>query len=345
MTHKTNSGLHDSGYRRTTKTGAQRDRAEGKGRYDLLPVAAIDRLAKQLEKGALKYGDKMPVTLETGIETVYNLVVCNNYEEPNVIQREGMLLEDYVLSVIWTHILRANELHAIATGLPMSGDYAGSATTENLNLRTQNTRKGKRRTSNGGAQKTRNTKKNVIGPIIKVLPIRRNTLSIVDYEHFHPSDSRGKMKTDSWNINRESVLSAKRFLTERPNLTIAMKPISSGASFADDATRVLACLETMREDLLGQFGILKLRQLRFSLSENDTILAETTGDRNWEKGMPLSWFMDSGLRHLFKHLAGMRDEDHLAAALFNISGLIWTENEITEGRLPADLNDLPKPRS
>jgi len=118
--HKTKSGLHDSGYRRKTKTGAQRDRAEGKGRYDLLPVAAIDRLAKQLEKGSIKYSA-----------------------------------------------------------------------------------------------------------------------------------------------------------------------------------------------------------------------------RNWEKGMPLSWYMDSGLRHLFKHLAGMRDEDHLAAALFNISGLIWTENEVLAGRLPSNLNDLP----
>ena len=54
--------------------------------------------------------------------------------------------------------------------------------------------------------------------------------------------------------------------------------------------------------------------------------------------------MDSGLRHLFKHLAGMRDEDHLAAALFNVSGLIWTEEEICAGRLPKKLDDLPAAR-
>ena len=36
--------------------------------------------------------------------------------------------------------------------------------------------------------------------------------------------------------------------------------------------------------------------------------AEKYNDRNWEKGMPLSVYMDSGMRHLFKFLEGHRDE-------------------------------------
>jgi len=36
-------------------------------------------------------------------------------------------------------------------------------------------------------------------------------------------------------------------------------------------------------------------------------------DRNWEKGMPLSRYLDSAMRHLVKYLGGSREEDHLAA--------------------------------
>jgi len=45
----------DSGHRQVFKTGAQRDRQEGKGRYDLIPSVAIKRLADIFERGALKY--------------------------------------------------------------------------------------------------------------------------------------------------------------------------------------------------------------------------------------------------------------------------------------------------
>lgn len=45
----------DSGERARFETGAQRDTASGKGRYDLLPVNAIHRLAQLYERGAVKY--------------------------------------------------------------------------------------------------------------------------------------------------------------------------------------------------------------------------------------------------------------------------------------------------
>jgi hypothetical protein len=63
--------------------------------------------------------------------------------------------------------------------------------------------------------------------------------------------------------------------------------------------------------------------------------------RNWEKGIPLSRFMDSALRHLMQHLEGKRDEDHLGHAAFNVLGLVHTEEMIRRGLLPAELNDLP----
>ena len=47
--------VKDSGTRREFTTGANRDCAEGKGRYDLLPCYAIHRLARHFENGAVKY--------------------------------------------------------------------------------------------------------------------------------------------------------------------------------------------------------------------------------------------------------------------------------------------------
>ena len=50
--------IKDSGNRREFDTGAVRDMAEGKGRFDLIPPRALRRLAKHYEKGAVKYGDR-----------------------------------------------------------------------------------------------------------------------------------------------------------------------------------------------------------------------------------------------------------------------------------------------
>jgi hypothetical protein len=63
--------------------------------------------------------------------------------------------------------------------------------------------------------------------------------------------------------------------------------------------------------------------------------------RNWEKGIPLHRFMDSGLRHAMKHLRGDKDEPHLAMACWNFLCCLDTQMRIEEGLLPADLNDLP----
>lgn len=54
----------DSGTRRGFGTGAVRDAAENKGRFDLLPFDALQELAKVFEKGASKYS---PRNWEKGI--------------------------------------------------------------------------------------------------------------------------------------------------------------------------------------------------------------------------------------------------------------------------------------
>lgn len=91
----------------------------------------------------------------------------------------------------------------------------------------------------------------------------------------------------------------------------------------------------------GRFDLLPTRAIR-RIARHFEAGAAKYGDRNWENGQPLSRFMDSALRHAFAHLQGARDEDHLAAAAWNLLCLADTEERIKAGLLPAELNDLPE---
>lgn len=51
---------------------------------------------------------------------------------------------------------------------------------------------------------------------------------------------------------------------------------------------------------------------------------EKYGERNWEKGIPLHCYLDSGIRHYLKWVRGDRDEPHDRAFLWNMLGAIWT---------------------
>lgn len=68
--------------------------------------------------------------------------------------------------------------------------------------------------------------------------------------------------------------------------------------------------------------------------------AEKYGDRNWEKGQPLSRYLDSALRHMNCYVGGDRVEDHLTAAVWNLFAFIYTEEMVNQGKLPAELNDV-----
>jgi len=64
------------------------------------------------------------------------------------------------------------------------------------------------------------------------------------------------------------------------------------------------------------------------------------GNRNWEKGIPVSRCFDAALRHLFQALEGKDDEDHLAACAWNVLAIIETRERIEKGMLPKELDDL-----
>ena len=48
------------------------------------------------------------------------------------------------------------------------------------------------------------------------------------------------------------------------------------------------------------------------------------GEHNWQKGIPISRYIDSATRHLMKDLAGETDEDHAAAFVWNCMCAAWT---------------------
>jgi hypothetical protein len=76
--------------------------------------------------------------------------------------------------------------------------------------------------------------------------------------------------------------------------------------------------------------------------------AKKYGDRNWEKGQPLSRYLDSACRHLAKFMSGRRDEPHLLACRWNIAAYLWTLNRIKNGDLPEELDDtgeIVKPKT
>lgn len=75
-------------------------------------------------------------------------------------------------------------------------------------------------------------------------------------------------------------------------------------------------------------------RLKYSDAANINIGAE-----NWKKGIPLMFYYDSAIRHLNKFLINHTDEDHLAAAIWNVMGLAETWRRINADILPRDLDN------
>ena len=69
--------------------------------------------------------------------------------------------------------------------------------------------------------------------------------------------------------------------------------------------------------------------------------AEKYGERNWEKGVPISRCVASALRHLHAYRRGEIDEDHLAATACNLMFARHFEESVKSGATPLEVLDLP----
>lgn len=64
------------------------------------------------------------------------------------------------------------------------------------------------------------------------------------------------------------------------------------------------------------------------------------GGRNWEKGLPLSTYIDSLERHVAQEKMGLTDESHDRAIAWNAICYLATKLRIKAGILPKELDDL-----
>lgn len=64
------------------------------------------------------------------------------------------------------------------------------------------------------------------------------------------------------------------------------------------------------------------------------------GGRNWEKGLPLSTYIDSLERHIAQEKMGLTDESHDRALAWNAICYLATKLRIAAGILPKELDDL-----
>lgn len=94
----------------------------------------------------------------------------------------------------------------------------------------------------------------------------------------------------------------------------------------------------------GRFDLIPAHALK-RLAQHYENGAVKYGDRNWEKGQPLSRYMDSAIRHAYAYLGGSKDEDHLAAVAWNALAAIETEYRIEKGILPEELDNLSEQRA
>ena len=73
--------------------------------------------------------------------------------------------------------------------------------------------------------------------------------------------------------------------------------------------------EDVRYDLISPIG---LEALARTYAEG----AAKRGRNNWENGMPVNDLLNHAIAHIYKFLAGDREEDHLPHAAWNILGAI-----------------------
>jgi hypothetical protein len=84
--------------------------------------------------------------------------------------------------------------------------------------------------------------------------------------------------------------------------------------------------------------VLAIRRIALIMERADAKYGDC---RNWEKGLPVSRYMDSAKRHLDEYIEGKTDEDHLGQAAWNILSAMQTEEMIKRGLLPSELLDMP----
>ena len=103
------------------------------------------------------------------------------------------------------------------------------------------------------------------------------------------------------------------------------------ATFSTGANRT-------KQEGRGRFDLIPYEAM-LALAQRLELGSLTYGDRNWEKGMPLSRYLSSLRRHAMQ-VSYDFTEDHLGAVLFNAAAFVATASRIKAGILPKELDDI-----
>lgn len=102
--------IKDTGQRESWNTGAQRDSAEGKGRFDLLPFYGVEAVAQVFEEGAQKYSANnwrkgIPIKryLDSGLRHAHKAA-------------EGMEDEPHLAMACWNLMCAIHTMEMVAQG-------------------------------------------------------------------------------------------------------------------------------------------------------------------------------------------------------------------------------------
>ncbi len=118
-----------------------------------------------------------------------------------------------------------------------------------------------------------------------------------------------------------------------------MKSSGEERVFSTGAVRDSAAKKPMIH-LISPFFLQDLGEwLRFACQDRKP---EPYPPRNWEKGMPFSETLGSGLRHVIAIMAGDTSEDHIAAIGFCAMALAHYKHEIAAGRMDPAIDDMPR---
>ena len=103
-----------------------------------------------------------------------------------------------------------------------------------------------------------------------------------------------------------------------------------------DKKRIYQAMDIFTDREESGYKDMEMAEILLDVSKHYEEGAKKYEERNWEKGIPLHAYIDSGVRHFLKCMAGWNDEPHNRAFIWNMLGAIWTlENK-------PEFDDLPK---
>ena len=302
------SGLDDSGERISYGEGmAVREPSTGKGRYDLVSPFAMRRLAQHYERGDIKYSKSVEIEREVVLSAIEN-------ELGKTLSAQCAVSINYIVwecAEVAMRSLSAKETQSMCS---VNGRILGSGT---------------KNTQNGSEIQTEeDVKTRTVG----------NETEKQDVREIFENAVYQKMRLKVFEKNRiTNVQSAEEALMRLQPFTLTMIIKQAGQEdfYVVGATTDSECLKNLLILCKKLSSTFSIRQQTNS-SMKACYLKDISTGRNWEKGMPFSRYVDSAKRHLDKFVMGMTDEDHLAAAAWNLFAIMHHQ-ELGQ----TELDDMP----